>query len=221
MKPITGTRLLFARAFRPILSQSRDASPSPSSPSSESWGNDSSSGLRPPINVINLDTKSSTSNAPEPDFIARAFWAPMLDAIKSRCESKVASCGPLTNKCASASPKRAGLLVHTFIEEFVCLPHLLKKFLRRVIIGIRLLFLKCNQLVEVVKTAKSHTFDFSGQRPIVLPHGTFLLRILVWIKDHLCGTWGSERVQFEEEGIRPTSWRVHINVRFSKSENRR
>ena len=124
MKFRAGARRLFAMALRPILSQLSGERLSSKSSASESSGSESSSDFCPPMNWSNFETKSSTSNAPDPDFIARAFWAPIFDAIRSKCESRVASCGPLTISKENQKYEEGQTIEPAFIEQLVCLMHL-------------------------------------------------------------------------------------------------
>lgn len=138
MNPIAGTLRLLASALRPIFSQFKGASPSlPSSISEPSTGW-SSRDFRPPINVTNFDTNSSRSKAPEPDFMARAFCAPILEAIKRKWESSVASWGPFTKGMINLHRRREPK-TRTFVEELIGLMYLVRKFFGRIIIWIGLL----------------------------------------------------------------------------------
>lgn len=99
MKSIAGTRLLFASARRAIRSQSKGAPASYSLSSSSSSAGDT--GLRPPMYVMRRATKSSTSNAPDPDFIARALAALICEKRTRMLESFVASLIPCTGAYVS------------------------------------------------------------------------------------------------------------------------
>jgi hypothetical protein len=50
------------------------------------------------MKVMSFETKSSMSKAPAPAFIARALAACMLDAVRRKAESSVASCGADTGR---------------------------------------------------------------------------------------------------------------------------
>jgi len=138
INPIAGILRLFASALRPTLAHCMLETVSPVSSKSESRETCLSRDLHPPTNATSLTMKSSTSKAPEPDFIARAFWAPILEAIRRKCESKVASWGPFTAETLR--------LVHeydeirTFIKESICLMNLLCQLLSCIVVGICLLF---------------------------------------------------------------------------------
>lgn len=95
MKSIAGARWLLARAFHPIFSHARGVV-SVSSSLYSSSSSPASILARPPMKVISLLTKSSTSNALLPDRIARASLADSLDALTSRSESMTASDGART-----------------------------------------------------------------------------------------------------------------------------
>lgn len=119
-----GTLWLFASAFRPILPQSRTLSGSSSAASiSESSSGIWSPNLRPPMKVMSFETNSSTSKAPAPDFMARAFCAPRLEAISKKAESRVASWGPFTTKGLSREKSTSYNLTCTaYLCRRACLP---------------------------------------------------------------------------------------------------
>jgi hypothetical protein len=97
MKLNAGARLLFASASLPIRSQSSFEVSTLNSESSSLSSAGIFSGFSPPfMKLRSFVTNSSTSNVPVPDFIARAFCAPMFEAINRKWESRVASDGPFT-----------------------------------------------------------------------------------------------------------------------------
>ena len=184
---MVGTRRLFANALRPTRSQFREDATSWGSSTSESSGKESSILFCPPIKCRSFVTKSSTSKAPDPDFIARAFWAPKFEAINSRCESSVASCGPLTDNFYEKEDKcRVG--EHLYPCQTVYLLCGLEKAVLQLwnhwdCLGV---LRKDVWSWSDIQIKFVSTFDFLCQWTVVLAYVAFLLRVLVRIEDHIC-----------------------------------